>query len=107
MFAALERPQIIGGIAMLSPSINGPPSFYAPLLRGERTLPAGTRVWISAGSYEGAIIDDARLMEGLFRAGGLEVHSRYTSEGHGFPTWRNQLPEMLAFFFPPAVQARR
>ena len=106
LFAALERPELIGGIAMISPSISGPPSFYAPLLAGERRLRPGTRIWISAGSYEESIDADARLMERLFRTQDLTVRSRYTHEGHSLATWRNLLPEMLETFFSSSQAPR-
>lgn len=103
LFAALERPRTFGNIAMLSPSISGPPHFFAPLLTGERHWPGLERVWISAGTYEGAILEDARLMERLFRASRILVRARYTSEGHSFAAWRDLLPETLEFFFRPGA----
>jgi enterochelin esterase-like enzyme len=102
MFTALERPDLFGNIAMLSPSIGGPPHFYAPLLAGERRLPRLRRVWISAGRYEPALQADARLMERLFRRDGSAVRALYTNEGHSMATWRNLLPQVLDYMFGPS-----
>jgi enterochelin esterase-like enzyme len=102
LFTTLERPALFGNIAMLSPSISGPPHFYAALLSGGRRLPRLRRVWISAGRYEPALQADARLMERLFRRDGSPVLARYTNEGHSMATWRNMLPQVLEYVFSPA-----
>lgn len=95
MYAMLERPRLFGGAAMLSPSIGGPPSWYAAWFGGTRRPPRGLKVWISAGSYEGVIADDARMMEGYFRKAGASVRVRYAHEEHSMATWRDAVPSML------------
>lgn len=106
LYAALERPDLIGNIALLSPSISGPPSWWGPLFSGARKMPKGLKAWVSAGSYEAAIDADARAIEALFRREGVPVATRYTREGHSTATWRNGLPEALGFFYGTGSASR-
>jgi enterochelin esterase-like enzyme len=91
----LERPALFANVALLSPSINGPPHFYAPYLTGERATPT-LHAFVSTGVYEGAICEDARLL-------GRWLHTEpvFTPEGHSFGNWRHMAPLMLRHFFAP------
>gem|GEM_PF-4969528 len=57
-------------------------------------------LWVSAGSYEGVVADDADLLADLFRRWDLPVSQVVTPEGHSFGAWRNHAPRMLEHFFP-------
>lgn len=107
MYAAFERPGLFGSVGMLSPAINGSPSYYAPWFSGARRPAPVLKVWISAGSYEGAIFDDARMMEAYFRKAGVSVRTRYTREGHSTATWRNAVPQLLEFLYPASHDGGR
>lgn len=100
LYVALERPRLFQNVVLLSPSLAGPPSYFEPFFSGERRPDDNVRVWLSAGSYEGAINDDARVFEKLFRKNGLRVDASYTHEGHSFAAWRGQLPRVLPRLFP-------
>jgi enterochelin esterase-like enzyme len=93
--AGLERPDLFGNVALLSPSIAAPPHRYAAYFRDDRPTPP-VRSFVSAGAHEGAICEDARLL-------GLWLHATpvYTHEGHSFGTWRGVIPSMLRHFFAP------
>lgn len=87
--AGLERPDLFPSVALLSPSIAGPPHRYDAYF-GRRTPHA----FVSAGIYEGAICEDARFL-------GRWLHSTpvFTPEAHSFGTWRNVTPLMLRHFY--------
>ena len=36
----------------------------------------------------------------MLRKAGVRVAAKYTHEGHSFGTFRNVVPEVLAYFFP-------
>jgi enterochelin esterase-like enzyme len=97
---ALERPAMFARFAMFSPSLFAPPHYYEPLLTGKKRLGPGARIFLSAGSYEGYILDDAHLFERVLRRAGARVRTAYTHEGHSFGTTRNLVPEMLTWMFP-------
>ncbi len=87
MFAGLERPDLFPNLAIMSASL-GP----APQLK---KAAAGMNAWISAGTYEGAIIENAKLLDKHFPKTKLTL----THEGHSFGAWRAHLPAMLRYFF--------
>lgn len=99
LFAALERPDLFRNVAALSPSVHGPPSYWQRHLTAAEP-PAPLSLWVSAGSYEGVIEDDAALLADLFRRWDLLVTHVVTPEGHSFGAWRNHAPRMLEHFFP-------
>jgi enterochelin esterase-like enzyme len=92
----LERPAVFANIAMLSPSLVAAPHVYEPYFSGRTPVPAGLRVWLSAGRYENAICEDTRMAARWLR--GAKVV--YTREGHSFGTWRHAAAEMLPYFLP-------
>ena len=53
-------------------------------------------VWISAGTYEARIAEQARLLEKHFPGATLTL----THDGHSFGAWRERVPAMLRHFFP-------
>jgi len=100
LYAALERAGLFRNLAMLSPSVIGPPDYLEPYFRGWKRPEEGLRIWLSAGTYEGYIYRDTRRLEKYFRKAGLRTQAVYTHEGHSFGAWRNLTPRMLEYFFP-------
>ncbi|HEX5757976.1 MAG TPA: alpha/beta hydrolase-fold protein [Thermoanaerobaculia bacterium] len=100
LYAGFERPHLFGNLALLSPALSGPPSYWQPWFSGARRPEPRLRVWLSAGSYEGTLREDARTMATYFRKAGVETKAVFTHEGHTFGAWRNLVPAMLEHFFP-------
>jgi enterochelin esterase-like enzyme len=100
LFAALERPRLFGKVALLSPSLGNAVYYFAPYLSGDAQPPPGLRVWLGAGTHEGSICEDARIIEQIFLDAGLTIRARYTHEGHSFGTWRRAAIEALEFLLP-------
>lgn len=101
LHTGLERSDLIGGLGLLSPALDGPLHVYAPLLSGRRQPDPRLRVWIGAGTYEGSIHADAELLVGLFDQLGLDTQARFLHQGHSFGAWREMIPDMLRFLFAP------
>lgn len=102
----LARPDLISNLALVSPSLTAPPHIYEPYFSGRKRPDRRLKVWVSAGSYEGYIHADAQMFQRLLRKAGLRVRAAYTHEGHSFGTFRNVVPDMLAYFFPGRAGAR-
>jgi enterochelin esterase-like enzyme len=96
----LERPDLFANAALLSPSLTSPPSYFEPYFAGRKRPDRHLRVWLSAGSYEGYIHSDTRMLERYLRTTGIALTASYTHEGHSFGAWSNLAGDMLAFFFP-------
>ena len=75
-----------------------PAHVFQPYFSGERRVSPSLRAWFSAGTYEGAICEDARTMVRWLAARGIATTWRFTREGHSFGTWRHVAPEMLEYF---------
>jgi enterochelin esterase-like enzyme len=99
LYAGLERPDLFHNIAMLSPSLVGPPHYYGEYLNGNKRPPAHLNIWMSAGSYEGYIYQDTKMMERYFKSIDLRSSTTYTREGHSFAAWKNITVSMLQYFF--------
>ena len=99
LYVGLERGDLFGNIAMLSPAFRAPPHYLEPYFSGTKRPTRGLRVWLSAGAYEGGICADTRAMERYFKRVGTDTESLYTHEGHSFGTWRNATVAMLQRFF--------
>lgn len=99
LHAGLELPALIGNIAMLSPVLDGPFSYYEPYVAGRRQLPKEMKVWLSAGSYEGGIYHDTQAMAGFLRNSGIDTQTVYLHQGHSFGAWREVTPRLLRHFF--------
>ncbi len=101
LYVGLERPQLFRNVAMLSPGLNGSLSYYTAFLLGKRRPKKNMKVWISAGSFEGTVLDDAKTMESYLTERKMDVRSSYTHEGHSFHAWEYKIEPVLKFFFPP------
>ena len=99
LYAGFERPDLFLNLALLSPSLTGSVSYFAPYFSGKKRLKRGLKVWISAGSYEGSLSQDAKTMEKYFKANGVKVRGNYTHEGHSLQAWRYQAPLALRYFY--------
>jgi len=98
LFAASERPDWFGNAALFSAALDGPISYFQPLLtKAKRAAPL--RLWISAGTYEGVIYDEAKVAARVFRNAKQPVREVYVHQGHSFGAWRELSVDMLRFFF--------
>jgi len=59
------------------------------------------RVWISSGTYEGAIHRDALTLDRLFTAAGARVATSVVHQGHSFGAWRESVVGMLEYLLRP------
>jgi enterochelin esterase-like enzyme len=100
LFAGLQRPDLFGELALFSPSLRSNPSVLAPYFLGERRPAKALRVWMSAGSYEGAILDDVNLLDRYFNRVHLQHRVVYRHAGHNVGTWRQVTREALIYFLP-------
>ncbi len=99
LYVGLQRPDLFRNLAMLSPSLTGPPHFYEPYFSGHKRPDPKLKLWLSAGSYEGYIHSDALTMEKYFKKMRLKSKIEFTHEGHSFGHWRRMAAEMLPYFF--------
>jgi enterochelin esterase-like enzyme len=100
LYVGFERPKLFQNIALLSPGLNGSLTYYASFLLGQRRPNKKLKVWISAGSLEGAVLEDAQTLESYFRKLKINVRSNYTHEGHSFRAWEYKVEPVLKYFFP-------
>jgi len=100
LHVGLERPNLFSNLGLFSASLVGAPHYYEPYFTGKKRPDQRLRIWLSAGSYEGYIREDARTMEAYFRSVGVPTRAVYTHEGHNWGTWRHLTKEMLRYFFP-------
>ena len=107
LFAALERPALFGRVALLSPSLGNAVYYHAPYLAGEKSPPRTLRIWLSAGTHEGSICEDARTIERTYRRSGIAIRTLYTHEGHSFGTWRRAVVDALPFLLPAGDRSHR
>lgn len=98
LHVGVEQPMLFGNLGLLSPSLSPEPECLAPYASDARRLPRA-RTWITAGTYEGAILADARAWSDRFRTAGAPVSMRTAHQGHSFGAWREAAVEMLQFFF--------
>jgi enterochelin esterase-like enzyme len=99
-YVGMERPRLFRNIALLSPGLNGSLSYYTSFFFGKRRPDRRLKVWISAGSFEGTVFEDAKTMENYLRKQKINVRSSYTNEGHSFHAWEYKIESILKFFFP-------
>lgn len=99
LYVGLQRPDLFRNLAMLSPSLTGPPHFYEPYFSGRKRPDAKLKLWLSAGTYEGYIHSDAMTMEKYFKSVRLKSKAVYSHEGHSFGQWRRMAAEMLKYFY--------
>jgi enterochelin esterase-like enzyme len=103
----LERPELFRNVALMSASLIGAPHRYEPYFSGRKAPSEKLRVWLSAGTYEGYILADTRMMDAYLRTAGATVRSVYTHQGHSFGAWRGLTGRMLRYFFPVRTEAPR
>lgn len=99
LFLALERPDLFARAGALSPTLDGPISYWQPYLTGGRRPDPGLELWMSAGTYEGVVAQGVETMAEHFRGWELPVATHITHEGHSFGAWRNAAPRLLEHFF--------
>jgi enterochelin esterase-like enzyme len=99
LYAGFERPDLFRKLALLSPSLMGPPHYYEPYFTGRKKLHPELEIWLSAGTYEPYIHQDALTMEAYFKRAGLTPRVSITPEGHSFGAWRSAAQKMLLHFF--------
>lgn len=99
LYAGFERPDLFLNVAMLSPSLAGPPHYYEPYFSGDKQPDENLNIWLSAGTYEGYIYEDTKTMEKYFKSADIKSKVIYTREGHSFAAWRNITIKMLKYFY--------
>lgn len=101
LYAALERPDLFGAVATLSGHFGGPPFFWEPFFSGRRAISPRLRAWMSAGTFEGYIVEDLESVSAWLRRSGAEVETEHSREAHNMGTWRHMAPRMLTWHFAP------
>ena len=56
---------------------------------------------MSAGTYEGGIVEDVKLLDRYFTRAHIRHRTVYTPAGHNFGTWRHLTPAALTYFLAP------
>lgn len=100
LHAALERPDLFSRVAVLSPSMHGPLFPLADYLSGEKQPDPSLEVWMAAGTYEGSIERDTRVLEAWLERAGTRKSVSYSAQGHSFGFWRECAVLLLRHFFP-------
>ena len=99
LYVGFERPQLFRNLALLSPSLAGPPHYYEPYFSGRKRPDSKLQIWLSAGTHEPHVYQDALTMEAYFIRSETKLKTSYTHEGHSFGAWRRAAQEMLVHFF--------
>jgi enterochelin esterase-like enzyme len=97
LYAALELPSMFGRVALLSPALGRAFYYFEPYLTGRRRPHPALRVWLSAGTYEGAICQDTLALERYLRSVHLQTRTSYTHQGHSFGAWQHEAVNALRF----------
>jgi enterochelin esterase family protein len=103
LYAGLEAPDSVSGLALLSPSLVAPIHHLEPWLSGRRTPDPGLRVWMSAGTYEGYVASDTRTLHAWFERNRIHPVTLWLHQGHGIGAWREAAVAMLQHHFPPTL----
>ncbi|HRQ65093.1 MAG TPA: alpha/beta hydrolase-fold protein [Xanthomonadaceae bacterium] len=103
LYVGLEAPDVIGRLALLSPSLTAPVHHMEPWFSGRRAPGGDLRVWMSAGTYEGYVLKDTRTLHAWFERSGLSSTMVYLHQGHSFGAWREAAASMLQHYFPPGL----
>jgi enterochelin esterase-like enzyme len=103
LYVGLEAPDLIARLALLSPSMTAPLHHMEPWFSGRRAPAGDLRVWMSAGTYEGYVLKDARTLHAWFERNGLSSTTVYLHQGHSFGAWREAAATMLQHYFPPGL----
>jgi len=98
-YVGMELPDLFDNLAMLSPSFN-PLSYFEPYLSGRKRPHPKLKIWMSAGTYEGSIYQDAQMLDAYFKSVNIPIKTVYVHQGHSFGAWRECAVEMLPYFFP-------
>ncbi|MCP1726555.1 enterochelin esterase-like enzyme [Natronospira proteinivora] len=98
LYAGLERPDLFGRLALLSPSLTGPIHYLAPFFSQQRLPDTNLKIWLSAGSYEGNIHKDAKILEAYFENSDIAIEAIYPHQGHSFGAWQEQSDQFLRYF---------
>jgi enterochelin esterase-like enzyme len=101
-YVGFELPDVFGKLAMLSSSVSGPLYYFEPYFSGRKRPPSNLRVWLSAGTYEGAILSETETLEAYFKRAGIPTKAVYLHQGHSFGAWREAAVEMLQYFYTPS-----
>lgn len=99
LFVGFTRPDLFGGIGSFSASLHSHDPDHARLLDGTLLPDPQSRIWLSAGSYEGYIAQATHQLEESARRHAASVRAVYTHEGHSFGAWHNASGDLLRFFF--------
>jgi enterochelin esterase-like enzyme len=103
LYAGLEAPDLVRGLALLSPSLVAPIHHLEPWLAGRRTPEPGLRVWMSAGTYDGYVASDTRTLHAWFERNRIHPVTLWLHQGHSFGAWREAAVAMLQHHFPPTL----
>jgi enterochelin esterase-like enzyme len=101
LYVALEAPDLVARIGLLSPSLTAPVHHMEPWFSGRRAPDPSLRVWMSAGRYEGYVLNDTRVMHAWFERHGIPSVVLHMNQGHSFGAWREAALAMLQHHFPP------
>jgi enterochelin esterase-like enzyme len=98
--AAFELPATFGMAAIMSASFADRSGYFEPYLAGLRMPSTALRVWMSAGTYEGALYRDTQRMADALTRAGISTRAVSLHQGHSFGAWREAAVEVLRHFFP-------
>jgi enterochelin esterase-like enzyme len=93
-FAGFHHPEVFGNLAIQSPAYR----FHRPiyrLVRQKETLPL--KIWLGSGVPKWDF--DANRMADILREKGYEMRFTEVNQGHSWGQWRDQLSDILTYFF--------
>ncbi len=97
LYAAYARPDCFGLAGVQSPAFWVKPEIFA-FCQQPHTLPV--QIYLSCGTiFDGA--EGARKMKALLENQGCSFLYQETHQGHSWGNWRDQLDDMLIYFFKP------
>jgi enterochelin esterase-like enzyme len=101
LYAAQERPDLFGKLALFSPGLAAGPHVLGPYFVGDKRFDRRLQVWMSIGTYEGGMVEDLKFFERYLTRARIRHATVYTHAGHTFSNWRQMERQALEYFFAP------
>jgi len=99
LYAAQERPDLFGKVALFSPGLAAGPHVLGPYFAGDRRFDRRLQVWMSIGTYEGGMVEDVKFFDRYLTRARIRHTTVFTHAGHTFSNWRQLERSALEYFF--------
>lgn len=109
LYTALNHPDTFGKLALISPALRNSSYITVRRLLMRRGKPSPWRIWISAGTLEPDLLNEATVLYDSLAAKGWDLSQvkRCISEGdaHNGKAWEKQIGPIFSYLFPAQASA--